>query len=214
MSNGDEFIDGWYGRLRGAITDALAFLASCETAPTSDGILGEWVETLRALRFSDEDVSFIAQLIDKRDPLLQEAGVRLGRAALRDVDATAAFAAPLERLVSNDIDPWVLESLVDLLAYSQAPFDAVYEGLARIHGRTPKGFGIARNRQIDPWRRVVQVYEANALQTLRPRARDMAVLPILEREHGTRGWEPTLRAILVRMGYDPDLHFQRLRTLV
>ncbi len=191
-----------------------AYLASCETAPSSDGVLGEWIETLRALRFGADDIPFIAQLIDKRDALLQEAGLRLARTAIRYVDATAALAAPLERLVSNEIDPWVLESLVDLLAYSQAPFDAVYEGLARIHGRAPKGFGIARNRHIDPWRRIVQVYEANALQTLRPRARDMAVLPILEREHGTRGWEPTLRAILVRMGYDADLHFQRLRTLV
>lgn len=214
VSNGDEYIEGWYGRLRGPVTDALAYLADCETAPTSDGVLGEWVDTLRALRFGADDVPFIAQLIDKHDVHLQEAGVRLAHSTLRYVDATAAFTPPLTRLVSREIDPWVLESLIDLLAYSQAPFDSVYEGLARIHRQPPKGFGIARNRHIDPWRRVVQVYESNAIQTLRPRARDMAVLPILEREHGTRGWEPTLRAILVRMGYDADLHFQRLRTLV
>jgi hypothetical protein len=209
----DDFIDSWYDRIRTVTTDAVAYLARCETAPTSDGILGDWLRTLVAMRFGPDDVPLIAQLIDKRDPLLQEAGVKLATAALRHVDAADSLEPALARLVSREIDAWVLESLVDLLAYNGQSFASVYEGLVRNHGRTSSGWVIMRNRHIDPWRRVVAMYEQHAIQTLRPGARDLAYLPILERQHGTRGWEPTVRSILLRMGHDPDRHFELLRSL-
>lgn len=210
---GDDYIDSWYGRVRFAVTDALAYLVSCETNPTTDGMLCEWIDTLRALRFGDDDIPLIAQLVDKHDPHLQEAGVRLARSALRFSDAHAVLEPSLARLASREIDPWVLEALVEVLASTRHPFTPVYEGLAQMHGKAPRGVGIMRNRHIEPWRRLVAIYEQNAIQTLRPAPRDIAYLPILEREHGTRGWEPTVRSILTRLGYDPDLHFQRLRSL-
>jgi hypothetical protein len=216
VNGNDDFIEGWYARLRGAVSDALAYLAACETSPSSDGVLGDWVDTLVALRFTASDIPFIGQLIDKRDPHLQEAGVRLATASLRGASASAfgQLEAPLARLTAQPIDSWVLESLVDLLAHTRRPMIPVYEGLVANHGKAPRGYGIMRNRHIEPWRRLVQhVYEQHALQTLRPQARDLVYLPILEREHGTHGWEPTVRAVLVRLGFEPEAHLERLRAM-
>jgi hypothetical protein len=206
-----EIIDAWHERVHHALNDALAYLASLEATPVSDGILCEWVDVLIAMRFSPSDVPLIVQLVDKTDPHLQEAGVRLARAALRTVDATDALEPAFARLVSRAIDPWVLEALVDLLAHTRAELPTVYRGLAAIHGQAPHGWGIVRNRAIQPWRRLVQVYTQNIIQTAHPRERDLAYLPILERELGTRGWEATQRHVLAGMGFDPDEHLMRLR---
>jgi hypothetical protein len=46
---------------------------------------------------------------------------------------------------------------------------------------------------------------------VQPHERDLAYLPILERELGTRGWEATQRHVLQSMGFDPDEHLRLLR---
>jgi hypothetical protein len=210
--NAYEIIDAWHERVHHAVNDALAYLASLEATPISDGILGEWIDVLVAMKFAPDDIPLIVSIIDKSDPHLQEAGVRLARAALRTVDAADALEPALARLVSREIDGWVLEALVHLLADSRAELTTVYQGLAKIHGKTPTGVrGIMRNRAIQPWRRLVQVYTQNIVQTARPRDRDLAYLPVLERELGTHGWEATQRHILLGMGFDPDEHLMRLR---
>jgi hypothetical protein len=207
-----EIIDAWHARVHNAVNDALAYLASLEATPFSDGILGEWIDAMVAMRFTADDVPLIVRIIDKTDPHLQEAGVRLARAALRTVDAAAELEPALARLVSREIDPWVLEALVDVLADTRYELTPVYQGLAQIHGKFPtSGWGILRNRAIQPWRRLVQVYLQHAIQVVRPRERDLAYLPILERELGTRGWEVTQRHILTSMGFDPDEHLRLLR---
>jgi hypothetical protein len=207
-----EIIDAWHDRVHGALNDALAYLTSLEAAPVSDGILGEWIDVLVAMKFAASDVPLIVRIIDKTDPLLQEAGVRLARAALRTTDAAAELEPALARLVSHEIDPWVLEALVDLLAENRLDLTTVYQGLAQIHGKpTRTGWSIQRNRAIQPWRRLIQVYLQHAIQTHRPRDRDLAYLPVLERELGTHGWEITQRHILISMGFDPDEHLALLR---
>ena len=206
-----ELIDAWHERVHGAVNDALAYLASLEANPVSDGILGEWLDVLVAMRFAESDVQLIVRIIDKSDPHLQEAGVRLARAALRSVDAGDALEPVLARLAAREIDPWVLEALVDLLAESRLELTSVYRELAANHGKSTRGFGIMRNRAIQPWRRLVQVYLQHAIQTSRPRDRDLAYLPVLEKELGTRGWEVTQRHILASMGFDPDEHLSLLR---
>ena len=206
-----EIIDAWHERVHGALNDALAYLASLEAAPVSDGILGEWLDVLVAMKFAASDIPLIVRIIDKTEPLLQEAGVRLARAAMRSVDAEAELEPALAHLVSRDIDAWVLEALVDLLVDTRLELTTVYQGLAAIHGRSARGWGIQRNRAIQPWRRLVQVYLQHAIQTLRPRNRDLAYLPVLERELGTHGWEVTQRHILASMGFDPDEHLALLR---
>jgi len=206
-----EIIDAWHERVHSALNDALAYLASLEAAPVSDGILGEWIDVLVALKFTPTDVPLIVRVIEKTDPLLQEAGVRLARAALRTVDGAGELEPALARLASREIDPWVLEALVDLLADNRLELTSVYAGLATIHAKPARGWTIQRNRAIQPWRRLVQVYLQHAIQTLRPRERDLAYLPVLERELGTHGWEVTQRHILTNMGIDPDEHLQQLR---
>ncbi|HEY5949659.1 MAG TPA: hypothetical protein VIV40_29395 [Kofleriaceae bacterium] len=207
-----EIIDAWHERVHGALSDALAYLASLEATPVSDGILGDWVDVLVAFKFAEADIPLIVQIIDKTDPHLQETGVRLARASLRSVGAVDQLEPALARLVSREIDSWVLEALVDLLGESRAELTTVYQGLAQIHGKAPRtGWGIMRNRAIQPWRRLVQVYLQNIIQTVHPRDRDLAYLPILERELGTRGWEVTQRHVLTSMGFDADEHLRLLR---
>ena len=114
--------------------------------------------------------------------------------------------------MSREIDGWVLEALVDLLGDMRADeMTAIYQGLAQIHGKSARGWGIARNRAIQPWRRVVQLYMQNVIQTVHPRPCDLAYLPVLERELGTHGWEVTQRHILQTLGFDPDEHLRLLR---
>lgn len=207
-----EVIDAWHSRVHSAVADALAYLANLEAAPVSDGILIEWVDVLVAMKFDDADIPLIVSIIDKTDPHLQEAGVRLARAALRTARGTEALEPALARLVSQPPDPWVLEALVDLLADTRAELTTVYQGLAQIHGQPPRrDWGIMRNRAIQPWRRLVQIYLQNAIQAVHPRERDLAYLPVLERELGTRGWDVTQRHILASMGFDPDEHLRLLR---
>jgi len=208
---GYDFIDAWHDRVHSAVNDALAYLASLEATPVSDGILSEWLDVLCAMRFTEGDVPFVVQMIDKTDPHLQEAGVRLARAALRHVDAAPVLEPALARLVSRDIDPWVLEALADVLAETRLELTSVYRELAARHGSAPSRMGIMRNRAIQPWRRIAQVYLQHAIQRLHPRERDLAYLPVLERELGTHGWEPTQRHILHTMGIDPDEHVRLLR---
>jgi hypothetical protein len=211
MADLREFIQAWHARMHPALADALAHLASYDKSPVADGELGDWVDALCAMRFDPTDVRPIATLIDKQDPHLQEAGLQLARAALRTVDANAAFEFPLTRLVAEEIDPWVLEALVELLQHSRHPYLAVYQGLVRNHGKRPKGPGIMRNRHIEPWSRLERVYEQHAIQTATPKPRDLVYLPILEAKHATTGWLPTLRAILTKLGFDPDQHIAMLQ---
>ena len=228
--DGYERIEAWHRNLRGAVTDALTYLAGLDESSVSDGILGDWIDTLVAMRFTSDDVPLIVRIIDKADPHLQEAGIRLARSAIGAPDDTPTLEAALARVVSRDIDAWVLEALVDLLAFTRLELTTVYQKLAAVHGATP-AYGeprrntsklgtstgaphrryIMRNRHIQPWRRLVELYQQNAIQTLEPRERDLAYLPILERELGTHGWRATQRHILTSMGFDPEQHLQLLR---
>jgi hypothetical protein len=219
--DGYERIEAWHRGLRGAVTDALTYLAGLDESPVSDGILGDWIDTLVAMRFSADDVPLIVRMIDKPDPHLQEAGLRLARSAVGTFGETDELEAALARVVSRDIDGWVLEALVDLLATTRLELTAVYQKLAAVHGASSAHEGLSsgptrrrwimRNRYIQPWRRLVELYEQNAIQTPEPRERDLAYLPVLERELGTRGWRATQRHILTRMGFDPDEHLRLLR---
>jgi hypothetical protein len=208
--SGTDYLDSWYARLRVHTTDALAFLASSESAPFADAVMIEWLDTLVALRFGAEDVPLIVQLLDRADPHLQEAGVRLAGAAMRYVDPRL-FEPALTRLASRELDPWVLDALVDLLALDRHAFTPIYEGLAVRQARERPTWAIARPRAIQPWKRLIQLCKQNVIQTLHPHARDFAYLPILERELGTSGWEATVRHVVAGMGVDPDDYFARLR---
>ena len=217
----DDFIDRWHAGVARALDDALAFLSAHEESPFSDGILGEWLRELSAFRFQARHLAPIIVLLKKPDPHLQEAGVVLAAAALRSVDGAAAIEPALAALASApDLDPWVLQSIVDLLQRHIGPrgplFTKVYRVLVTLkpdvspHRRLP---GIMRNRGIDPFRDLIQLYEQHLLQTLHPTARDLLLLPILEARHHTRGWKETLVRVLQTMGNDVDQHLRVLKRM-
>ena len=210
----DDFIARWHERVAGALDEALEFLAGHEECPFSDGVLGEWVRELCAFRFQDRHVPPIVALMGKRDPLLQEAGVLLAKAALQHVDCSDQIEPSLAALARLPPDNWVLQAIVDLLSEHVgilcASFISVYRELVQPPKAAPGGFGIMRNRHIDPRRDLIELYEQQVLQTLQPSERDLLFLPILEARYGTRGFQATQRAILERMGLDVAHHLRVL----
>ena len=105
----------------------------------------------------------------------------------------------------------MLEALVALLQQSSAPA-AVYRELAKRHGQSSRGLaGIMRNRGIQPWRELESVYAQHVIQVLEPGELERAVLPVLEKQLGTKGFLATQDRILRDMGFDPEDHRSRLR---
>jgi len=221
---GDEFIRDWHARVGRATTEALGQLVRADVSPVSDGVLGDWLRALAGQRFSDVDIGLIAALIGKSDPHLQEAGVVLATVALHHADASSQFEAAIARMLARgEPDPWVLEALVGFLSGSRSSHAPIYEALAAMHLAQLDGKPslprpaalttvIARNRFIDPWRRLItDVYEQHLMATLQPQPRDLAYLPGPGRVHGTDGREPTPPHGPVRMGFDPEDHVRRLR---
>ena len=215
----DQFIDRWHAGIARALDDALAFLSAHPESPFSDGILGEWLRELGAFRFEERHLVPIISLLKKRDPHLQEAGVGLAAAALRTVDGAEAIEPALTALISApDLDPWVLQSVVDLLSGYIGPRGPLFTQVYRVLVRLKPGPGprrglpcIMRNRAIDPFRDLIQLYEQHLLQTLNPTPRDLLLLPILEARHHTRGWQATLVRVLQTMGNDVDQHLRVLK---
>lgn len=207
------FLDQWNVRCGAALHDALAFLAGHDAAPYPDGVLGDWVATLRALHFEERHVPLVLSLLEKRDPWLMEAGLRLTARALALHEDPAAFESRIVRILGDDaLEPWVLLSVVELLERcigpSEPSFTEVYRALATL--TPPRGRRIARNRHIDPMARLVPLYEQLLLQARQPSVRDLVILPAVEARHGTRGFRATVESILARMGLDRDQHWKAL----
>lgn len=209
----EGFLEQWHVRCGDALADALAFLAEHEETPYADGVLGDWVRTLAALRFEPRHTPFVLRLLEKRDPWLKEAGLILAPRAL----GRGGDAAPFEdRLVALLRDPelelWVLEAVVGFLGHfigGRGPqFTEAYRELVSL--APPSGRRIARNRFIDPLGALDALYEQHALQSSHPTERDRVILPVLEARYRTRGWRPTVERILERMGLDPEQHWKAL----
>ena len=203
-----HFIDQWPAKTHPLLVEALDWLASHDTNPDSDGVVGRWVTSLCAFDFQREDAPKIAALLGKTDPHLVEHGVKLATALLGCVDAWDVFEAPLVKMIARGpVDLWVAEAVVGLLsrAHAAAP-PSVYRALARQHGIPAAREGIMRNRGIRPWRDLEEVYAQNMLQTLEPTERELAVLPILEKKLGTKGFLDTQAKVIRDLGYDPAEH--------
>lgn len=209
---------GWQG--------TIAELAACDESPTSDGMLLDWV---RAQHPRASDIPSLVALFGKRDPHLQEAGVELATALVRVVSgALMHLEHALADLASRELDPWVVEALVELLEH--APSAIVILALAPRHraelarrerdappgspdsqlpapptsrslrGSAPHHHVILRNRLPQPWLRLEQLYAQLALAAgATPAPHDLAYLPILEHRFQTQGWQQTLEALRTRM---------------
>jgi hypothetical protein len=204
---------GWQG--------TIAELAACDESPTTDGMLLDWV---REQQPRASDVPALIALFGKEDPHLQEAGVELATALIRIVSgALMHLEAALVELASRDLDPYVVEALVELLEH--APSATVIMALAPRHqdelapralpamppafpAATPTPFpvlapqrrSIMRNRRPQPWLRLEQLYAQLALAAgAFPAPHDLAYLPILEHRYETQGWRQTLEALRSHM---------------
>ncbi len=196
---------GWQG--------TIAELAACDRSPTTDGPLLEWV---RQQHPRASDVPALVALFAKADPHLQEAGVELATALVRIVSGAIVHLEPaLAELAARDLDPWVLEALVELLEH--APAAPVIMALAPRHedelaprdlpttpplptAAPPHHRVILRNRLPQPWLRLEQLYAQLALAAgATPAPHDLAYLPILEHRFQTQGWQQTLEALRTRM---------------
>jgi len=230
----ERFLERWQERVGPLLDEALEFLAGQEAPPFPDGVLGDWVDQLRTMPFGERHAGPLIALIDKDDPFLQEAGLRLAAPAAARIDGLGErLEIPLARLLEREaIDPWVLRAVVRLLGCFIGPEDppltAVYRELVRVleepapeAGEVPpeqearEGEGseqearpaIMRNMFINPRREAIELFEQIALQSLHPGERERALLPVLEERHGARGWRETVVCLLERMGIDPDDHF-------
>jgi hypothetical protein len=204
---------GWQG--------TIAELAACDESPTSDGMLLEWV---REQQPRASDVPALIALFAKQDPHLEEAGVELATALIRIVSGALMHIEPaLVELASRDLDPYVVEAIVELLEL--APSAPVIMALAPRHqdelaqralpaipptfpAATPVAFPaltpprrfILRNRMPQPWLRLEQLYAQLALAAgAFPAPHDLAYLPILEHRFETCGWAQTLEALRSHM---------------
>lgn len=206
---------GWQG--------TIAELAACDDSPTSDGMLLDWV---REQQPRASDVPALVALFEKGDPHLQEAGVELATALVRLVSGAILHVEPaLAELAAHDLDPWVVEAIVELLEH--APSARVIMALAPRHrdelaahdrdelasrepptsppspappAADPHRRFILRNRLPQPWLRLEQLYAQLALAAgATPAPHDFAYLPILEHRFQTQGWQQTLEALRKRM---------------
>jgi hypothetical protein len=216
----DDFIGDWNKRAASLSGDAIGVLAQCDECPVADGVLGDWVRKLERLPLSSEHTAPIVALIGKGDPLLQEAGIVLASQLIDCVpDAAPAIETAIAKaLAEHPIDPWILEAVAGLLRRHAGPSDAcfaaVYRELAGEMLRPSERFprpGIMRNRAIHPHHELVSLFEQHYLQRLTPTERERAILPVLEKKHGTVGFEATQRKILESMGFDVAEHLALLR---
>ncbi len=218
----DDFIAAWNARAALLVDDALAELLKYDACPIPDGVLGQWIRQLEGLHLTTHQTARIVALLGKRDPLLQEAGIKLASRLLDCVPSDAhAVEAPLAKLLSeHPVDPWLLEAVAELLGRHSGTNDplfvSVHRELAREMMAPPPPRrtlprGITRARAINPFRTLAHQFEQHVLQRLTPTERELAVLPVLEAEHGTRGFEATQRRILESMGLDVAEHLAVLR---
>jgi len=207
MSDRDKFkadSQSLYERLSALRLEGLQNIVQFEHSPTSDGWLIAYVDTLCALPPRREHYPLIIKLIQKPDPWLQEAGIKLATASVSKLNDYSGLEAPIcELLRRPDLDPWVLEAIVGFAAASCNPrspalsdFFADFAAVAyeRSPAKTTLTGSICRQRGIQPYedarRWVIQVM----LNQSKPTPHSEAVLPYLERAFKTKGWAETYRA--------------------
>ena len=222
MDDADRFLQAWHERAAPLLDEALIFLAGLEQSPFADGVLGDWVDQVRGFRFAERHTQPIVALVNKDDPFLQEAGLRLAASAMDQVDGLGeALELPLAELLQREpVDPWVLRAVARLLGNLIGPQDppmtAAYRELVRIvepeelEPMPEDARQIMRNMFINPRRELIELFEQIALQTMSPGERELALLPVLEDKHETKGWQATVSCLLERMGLDPEEHFALL----
>lgn len=169
------------------------------------GALDDLVERVGATPLGPDAVPRLAALVGRDDPFLQEAGLRLARAAARQglaADVGPAVDAAAARAVGvKELDPWVLLAAVQLVEATSDRLERTLAALAgwrpRAPGATPPpGPSTSRMRPADAEARA-GVERALGAWLGRAGAADAALLARLEQLHGTKGLEATRAAVEV-----------------
>jgi hypothetical protein len=111
----DKKLAAFRGKAGALLDDGLALVGSCEGLPCPDGVFSEdVVEPLLRLPFERKHAESIGAILAKKDPHLQEAGLKLAAAAERHARFARVLAPKVaEILERKDLDPWVLLAAVD-----------------------------------------------------------------------------------------------------
>lgn len=188
--------------------EELRRIAKCESMPTPDGRFSRYLDVLCALPARKEHYSFIIELLKKKDPYLQEAGVKLATASVSELNDYTGLEEPLcDILTQPNLDPWVLQAICGLASTTQytisPPLTKFYRDFAAVaYEQVPqkkmpdtiqslfitRSAGIFPHLEAQKW--IIQVM----LTSGKPNPRANAVLPYLEREFKTKGWAETYKA--------------------
>jgi hypothetical protein len=185
--------------------EGLQNIAQHEHIPTSDGSFSDYVAILCALPPAKEHYPFIIKLIQKSDPYLQEAGIKLATSSVNKLNDYSGLEEPICALLKQpDLDPWVLRAIVQFAATScntRSPdlvnFYAEFAAVAyeRSPAKADAQFkGICRTMMIHPYEDARQWVVQVMLNQSKPTPRSEAILPYLERAYKTKGWADTYRA--------------------
>ena len=149
-------------------------------------------------------------MIQKTDPFLQEAGINLALASVEALHDYSGLEDPIcDLLKKPDLDPWVLYAIVsfaeqansstrttDLLNLHTSLAEVIYKPPnAKPASSAGKQERIMRARPIYPVEMAKAVFDRTMTAFSQPTPRSMAILPYLEKEYGTNGWEETYRAV-------------------
>ena len=208
MNDFNVFIEAWKIRASRLLDSGLEYLQQLEYIPAPDGVFGNFLDQLIELPFTEKHVTGIVALINKQSPYLQECGIKLAIAFLRDVGEDPALGVAIGKLLgTHTLDPWVLQAIVEFAQSSSESIDdpdniLLFKGLAqavyeREYKQTePFSGNIMRSCPIlhiaiaDARKLLEQVVLTNTHP-----ARTKAVLPYLEQRYNTKGLEDTVNTI-------------------
>jgi hypothetical protein len=168
----------------------------------ADGVFGRLIDMISSLPFKEKHTPYIKKLMNKNNPYLQEAGVQLATASVKQLNNHHEFEESLCLLLQKNIDPWVLHEInnffrettyrMDIpkinnffVSFSQAAYNTKKEMLTTKIGKKR----ICRNMGIQPFKEAQKLIEYMIVNNYNnPGWRIKAVLPALESFYKMEGY--------------------------
>jgi hypothetical protein len=206
----DVYVDSWKSDASRLLDEGLEYLQQLDCIPVPDGVFRDFVNRLVGLPFTDKQLSRIIALIEKQSPYLQECGIELAKAFLRDVGEDPKIGLVMCKLLARkNLDPWVFIAIVEYVQLYSESLDCpanikLFRDLAKAAYEReyikPKPFtgNIMRNRAIFPEMDARKLLEQVLIRNTHP-SRTKAILPYLEKVYKTKGLSDTVNTIQVKM---------------
>jgi hypothetical protein len=205
----DAYTRSFYDKEATLLGEGLQHIIQHSQLTIPDGVFGRYIDLLCALPPRQEHLPYIVKMLRKSDPHFQEAGVRLATASVARIGSFDTLEEPLCDLLQNaDLDPWVFLAIVEFAKvptqWTSAPDLPRFFGLLATAAYKPmkpwRSNDRSRRPQIERERLIRPHEDAKELldlvirsQSATPRVK--AILPILEKAYGTKGWEDTQKAV-------------------